>query len=152
MMWESPTTLQRLLAGDELNRASPASVVTKAMIEEITIRGGLGADELVKAEASRDYPEVKRCGRVIDADTRLIVVDADLEKQIVERQPVRFKELLGGSVQLWATKIDKLGLAQLPGRAEIYSWGYEYDPDFLGYMAGVFRLQTFINEPGAWVV
>jgi len=148
----SADVLRRLLARDGFRRESPAGVVTKAMVEEITIRGGLRADELAKAEAARDYPEVKRYGRVIDADTRLVVVDADLKKRIVERDPVRFKELLGGSVQIWATKIEKLALAQLPGRAGIYSWDYEYDPDFLGYMAGVFDLQSFLSDPAAWIV
>jgi CRISPR-associated endonuclease/helicase Cas3 len=148
----SADVLLRLLNTDELNGVSPASVVTEAMVEELSRRGGLGADAFARAEATRDYPEVRRQGRVIEADTRLVVVDPDLKKWIVERRPIRFKELLAGSVQLWATKIDKLGLAQLPGRAGIYSWDQEYDPNFLGYMAGVFRVQSFLDDPEAQIV
>ncbi len=148
----SADVLRRLLATDEFNRTSPANVVTKAMIDELSIRGGLGADELAKAEAARDYPEAKRRGRVIDAETRLVVVYEQLKKRIAERRPVSFNELLLGSVQLWATKIEKLALAPLPGRTGIYSWDYEYDPEFLGYMAGVLRLQSFMSDAEALIV
>jgi hypothetical protein len=44
------------------------------------------------------------------------------------------------SVQIWATKLDALRLPALPGRREIYAWPYEYDPDMLGYMAGILKL------------
>ncbi len=29
------------------------------------------------------------------------------------------------------------------------SWEYEYDPDFLGYMKGVLKLEEFISAGGA---
>lgn len=144
--------LREFMSAGEMNRASPAEVVTRAMREELSAMGGLGADPLMKAEAARDYPSVKRLGRVINADTRLAVVDEDVKRRIAEWQPVRFHELLRGSVQLWATKISKLGLAALPGRSEIYAWNHDYDPDFLGYMAGVFKLQSFMNDPEALIL
>lgn len=148
----SADVLRDLMSADELNRRNPADVVTKAMREELSARGGLGADPLFKAEAARDYPAVKLYGRVIDADTRLVVVDDDIKKRIAEWQPVSFQELLRGSVQLWATKIGKLGLAVLPGRGEVYAWNQDYDPDFLGYMAGVLKLQKFMSDPEALIL
>ena len=89
---------------------------------------------------------------MIDADTRFVVVDDELKRQITERQPVGFQELLSGSVQLWATKIEKLGLTVLPGRGDIYTWIYAYDSDFLGYMAGVLQLQKFMSDPEARIL
>lgn len=148
----SADVLRGLLAKDELNGRNPADVVTSAMREELSARGGLGADPLLKAEAARDYPAVKLYGRVIDADTRLVVVDDDIKRRIAEWQPVNFQELLRGSVQLWATKIGKLGLAALPGRGEVYAWNQDYDPDFLGYMAGVLKLQKFMSDPEALIL
>ncbi|MHB8764004.1 MAG: CRISPR-associated helicase/endonuclease Cas3 [Deferrisomatales bacterium] len=148
----SAEVLRELMRADELNRRNPADVVTKAMREELSAQGGLGADPLLKAEGARDYPGVRRHGRVIDADTRLVVVDEDIKRRISGWQPVNFQELLRGSVQLWATKIGKLGLVSLPGRGEIYAWSHEYDPEFLGYMAGILRLQRFMNDPEALIL
>ena len=148
----SSDILRGLMAADELDRRNPADVVTKAMREELSARGGLGADPLLKAEAARDYPAVKKYGRVIDADTRIVVVDEHLKRQFAERQPVDFQDLLRGSVQLWTTKIEKLRLERLPGRVDVYVWPHDYDPDFLGYMAGVLKLQTFLKDPEALIL
>jgi len=148
----SADVLRRLMAADELNRRNPSDVVTLAMREELSALGGLGADPLLKAEDARDYPSVKNHGRVINADTRIVVVDEHLKRQLVERKPIDFQELLRGSVHLWVTKIDKLGLAQLPGRRDLYAWNHDYDPDFLGYMAGVFCLQSFLSDPEALIL
>jgi CRISPR-associated endonuclease/helicase Cas3 len=145
----SAEVLRQLLAADELNRRDPSDLVTRAMREELSIRGGLGADTLVKAEVERNYPAVKEEGRVIRAETRIVVVDDQLKKQIVERQPVGFRALLRGSVEIWATKIDRLGLRPLPGRRDLFAWDDAYEADFLGYMAGVLRNQRFLQEGGA---
>lgn len=146
---DSADVLRNLMAADDLNVGSPADIVTRAMREELL--GTSGPDLLHKAERDRDYPKVSEYGRVIDADTRLIVVDEQLRERLVAFQPVPFRELLGGSVQLWATKIDKLGLAPLPGRGELYVWNDAYDPDFLGIMAGVLRTKAFLAAGGGVV-
>jgi hypothetical protein len=54
-------------------------------------------------------------------------------------------------VQIWAKKIAQLRLEPLPGRQEVYTWPYAYDPHFLGYMAGVLELRRFWDEGGAIV-
>jgi hypothetical protein len=137
-----------MMLADALNHGVPADIVTDAMREELSRLGGLGVDPLLKAEKERDYPSVKEHGRVIDADTRLVLVDERLKKHLAERRPVRFRSLLRGSVQLWADKIGKLGLAPLPERPELYVWNDLYDPDFLGIMAGILRTQTFLAAGG----
>jgi CRISPR-associated endonuclease/helicase Cas3 len=147
----SADVLRQLLAADELNRRAPADVVTRAMREELAARGGLGSDPLAKAEGERNYPAVKKHGRVIEADTRIVVVDDRLKKQIAERAAVAFGALLRGSVEIRATKIDKLGLGLLPGRRDLFAWDGPYEPDFLGYMAGVLRNKQFLREGGAVV-
>jgi hypothetical protein len=52
-------------------------------------------------------------------------------------------------VQIWARRLSLLGLEPLPGRSELYSWPHKYDPDFLGYMAGVLQLRQFWEQGGA---
>jgi CRISPR-associated endonuclease/helicase Cas3 len=147
----SSDVLLGLMGMDKLNTANPADVVTQAMQQELRDCGGLPADPLLKAEAERNYPKVRELGRVIDADTRFVVVDPHLKELLRRHLPVDFKTLLQGSVQIWANKIEKLALTLLTHstRSEIYSWDYDYDPDFLGYMAGVLKLEAFVASGGA---
>ena len=145
----SADILQDLLTRDELNQDNPADVVTRAMCEEISRRGGLTIDALAMAERARDYPKVKSLGRVIDADTRLVVVSPRLQRRLMHRQPVTLRTLLRGSVQLWAKRIEMLGLERLPGHRELYAWNSVYEADFLGCMAGILRTQRFLAEGGA---
>lgn len=130
---------------------TPAQLVTTAMIEELRDRGGLGHDALAKAERERDYPSAAEEGQVIRTDSRIVVVDPRLRQLLENRRPIGFRTLLRGSVQIWARKLPLLGLEPLPGRTELYFWPYEYDPDFLGYMAGVLQLRQFWEEGGAIV-
>jgi len=58
------------------------------------------------------------------------------------------------SVQIWADKIDKLALPSVFGHerssdTDLFYWIYDYDPDFLGYMAGALKLEDFIASGGA---
>jgi len=145
----SAQVLRELMAEGELNRSSPGDIVTNAMRAELALRGGLGADALAKEEAGRNYPAVSANGRVIEAETRIVVVDERLKALLAERRAVSFRFLLRGSVQLWATKIEKLGLKELPGRRDLYIWNDAYEPEFLGYMAGVLRNDRFLSEGGA---
>jgi CRISPR-associated endonuclease/helicase Cas3 len=144
----SAHVLRELIATGELNRRSPGDLVTNAMRAELAGRGGLGADALAKEEAARNYPAVSAAGRVIQAETRIVVVDERLKALLTERRVVSFRFLLRGSVQLWATKIEKLGLKELPGRHDLYVWNDAYEPEFLGYMAGVLRNERFLREGG----
>lgn len=144
----SADILRELMGKDMLNTHSPADIVTLAMIKELNYRGGLSVG-LLKAEMERDYPRVQELGRVIDADTRFVVVEEQLKERLGKRGIIDFKSLLQGSVQLWARRINKLRLERMPGRGDIYIWNYEYDPDFLGYMAGVLKMGDFIAAGGA---
>jgi CRISPR-associated endonuclease/helicase Cas3 len=138
----SAEVLRRLMDEGTLNDAmNPADVVTRAMVLELRNLGGLSSDQLVKAESEQNYPEVQRLGQVINENTRFVVVDPKVKELLRMHIPISFKMLLEGSVQIWGTKIDKLGLQPLhsPRRSlrEIYEWNYDYDPDFLGYMQGL---------------
>lgn len=140
--------LSRLLREGRFNfqKETPAELVTAAMREEIR---DLNEDRLSKAERERDYPEVAKAGRVIAADTRLVVVDLALQQKLQVGGRVNFRELLLGSVQIWATAIESLALAPIPRYNELYAWQYEYEADFVGYMAGVLKLKDFQAQGGA---
>jgi CRISPR-associated endonuclease/helicase Cas3 len=148
----SAEVLRDLMGKDRLNLEKPADLVTLAMREELKRNGGLPFDLLLKAEAERDYPKVKELSRIIDADTRFVVIEPSLKELLRKHMPVDFKTLLEGSVQIWAHKIGILGLELLPGRKDIYAWNDTYDPDFLGYMSGVLKNEQFMRDNKAWVI
>lgn len=138
----SAEVLYDLFRNNEFKKAvDPAQLVTLAMRKEIRRPGQPHENALLTAENEKRYPEAAKYGKVIDADTRLVVVDQDLRNRIIARERVSMQELLSGSVQIWTNKIDRLGLDSLPGRDEIFWWPHAYDPTFLGYMEGALFLE-----------
>jgi len=103
--------------------------------------------DLWKQETQGSYPRVAELTRLITADTRLVVVDPGLVEAIRQGVPVEGRQLLRHSVQLWSSRIRDLALNQIGHGSELYAWGYEYDPDFLGVMEGILRQQR-IRESG----
>jgi CRISPR-associated endonuclease/helicase Cas3 len=128
--------LKRQYARGDFCRMSPTALVSAAMAEEL--RNGPALDQLTKAEKEKDYPKVAQHGRVIQADTRVVVVESNLARRLESGEQLSFQEILAGSVQVWARKIEKLKLKAISGREQLYEWRYEYD-HFLGYMAGVLK-------------
>ncbi|WP_192499350.1 CRISPR-associated helicase/endonuclease Cas3 [Skermanella pratensis] len=146
----SRSILKRLLETGVLESdRSAADIVTRAIAEEINAMGGLGHDALAKAERAGDYPGVARAARIIDADTLLVVVDKPTADRIRRREHVTSRELLQASVQIWRSKAMDLGLDRLRDSSELFAWPHRYEPDFLGYMAGVLELTEFRNRGGA---
>lgn len=139
--------LQQLLIDGRLSgTVDPASVVTDAMRLELRLLGPAArTDHLMTAEQDGNYPDVASLGRLIDADTHLVVVDPALRDRIAARQRITSRELLSGSVQLWTDKRDAFGLSLIPGRDDIFWWPHEYEPGFLGYMAGALKIRDFLT-------
>ncbi len=108
--------------------------------------------DLIHSEAVGAYPDVAKLTRLITTDTRLVVIDKVLAAAIEAGEKVDRRALLARSVQLWSTKIGKLALKPIGfGREELYEWCYEYDPKFLGIMAGVLRLNQIDRDGFALV-
>jgi CRISPR-associated endonuclease/helicase Cas3 len=139
---------------DELSCMHPTELATRAMRREWTCGAEEKARQLIKDEEGMEYPSVSQRCRVIDTDTRTVIIDKSLGQAIRKGQKVSKTELMRYSVQIWATKIEKLALEPVipredPSHSDMYSWGdYDYDPDFLGYMAGVLKLNEFIASGG----
>lgn len=127
-----------------------ARLVTEAMRREARMHGP-ARDLIGEAETARDYPDVACLSRLIDADTRFVVVRQELRERLARRDKVSSRELLSGSVQMWATKIGALGLEDIDGRPDVFWWPYRYDPAFLGYMDGALALQD-IKRGAAFIV
>ena len=78
--------------------------------------------------------------RVIDSDTRTVVVDPELVEKLTRGERVPWQELVRGKYQIWAKNVKELSIRRFDFHEELYYWTGAYDPDFLGYMAGVLPL------------
>ncbi len=140
----------------QLNNLDPATLATRAMQYEWTCDAEKKARMLMKAEEGMEYPEVgKRC-RVIDNDTRLVVIDPDLARQIESRSKLSKADIVRYSVQVWARSVsryEELGQLRPIGReGELYAWTDDYDPCFVGFMAGVLKHKEFLRDNDAWII
>lgn len=95
--------------------------------------------KLQDAEDASDFPEVQKLFRVIEADTRTVVISKTIAEKLKNGQAVDWRELQRHSVQLYATKVDGLRLRAAPLLPDVFFWDLPYD-DFLGYMAGLLPL------------
>ncbi len=136
--------LHALLEVKAFTEASPAALTTEAMRRECTEGGRRKAEEILESECGMNYPRVSKLCRVIEADTRLVIVDPEMADQFRRHKNMDRTTLLRYSVQMWTHKVRALSLTPLwPNNdddAGPYVWTAAYDPDFLGYMAGVLPL------------
>jgi hypothetical protein len=134
--------LEKLFEEKKVEADSPADLITEAMRRELMSDTEDKNKRLQKMENEMVYPEVANLYKVIASDTRMVVVDKKLVEKLESVQIIDPKELNRKSVQLWTNKISKLGLDSVKGyeNSGLYSWPYDYDPNFLGYMKGVLPL------------
>lgn len=124
-MWEKDTTeLMSYALEQEFKRQSGEAKIA----------------ELEEKEKLCSYPLVADLTRLIDADTRLVVIDRDLVNLMRSGKPIPKRDLLARSVQLWSSKIEKFALSSIDFDREIFSWDYDYDSRFTGVMAGILKL------------
>lgn len=151
-------TVSRRVLGQMFDNAfmqtqSPSELAKEAMRREVTAKGENKAREIRNAEDGMEYPDVARLCRVIDSDTRLVIVDPALVETLRQREKVGYRTLLLHSVQIWTHKITKLPIAPVfshratrNDRDILHAWSAAYDPDFLGYMAGVLPILEGLRD------
>lgn len=133
------------LFNEGLVGSEPATLVTEAMRREIRKEPSRLPEKLLRLESTLEFPRVAAEYKVIEGDTRIVVVDRELCGRIRRGARVSQRELLRRSVQIWAAKIRRFALPSLglPTEDEensLYEWPYEYDPNFLGIMKGALGL------------
>ncbi len=110
------------------------------------------SDKLLEDELECNFQSVSKCYKVIDSSTATVIINAGLVEKLELGIPVNWQELQNNSVQLWANKITKFNLKPISGcvHDDIYSWTdtYDYDPQFLGIMAGIIDPEIFFKETG----
>ncbi len=135
-----------------------ARVCLEALKMEFKARQQTLASAAIAAEMQLDYPSVAEKCRVIQSDTRLVLVHRQIadrvRSQLRLRVRVKHGELIMHSVQLYHTKIIKLGLEPVVAGSDdlfVLPEGWRYDSTCYGYMAGWFDLQK-AAIPGGYFV
>lgn len=143
----SQEALEALFANGDISHEKPcdlSAICLAALKEEFRAGTQATAADLIRVEHEANYPEVAKQCRVIQSNTRTIVVDSQIAERIRMRKPVPRLNVIRNSVQMYHTKIEKLGIPQIRPDLDIYrlpdSW--DYDPDFLGYMSDTIRSDT----------
>ena len=141
----SKDALELLFSNGRISPEKPcdlAGICLAATKAEFRAGAQLNALELVSAESDRDYPKVSQACRVIQSETKTVVVDPHIIARLKMYETVPPLEVVRNSVQMFGTKIEKLGLSPVTSDSDLFclpeSW--DYDPDFLGYMAEVIKL------------
>lgn len=119
-------------------------ICLSAMKMEFKTGTQIKALEPVRAEKEFDYPKVAELCRVIQSDTRTVLVDRELAAKVRMGIPVPSSEIVRYSVQVYPHKIANLGFEPvISGNEELYvlpeSW--TYDPECYGYMAEWLAMQ-----------
>lgn len=115
-----------------------AEISTEALRREVEYSPRDLLGKAVKAEQREDYPEVEQLARVIKEQTVLVLVDQELVARLRRGEQVMPRELERVSARMWAPKAYRLRLEALEREHEpVYCWNRDYDPEFLGYMAGL---------------
>ncbi|HHY27785.1 MAG TPA: DEAD/DEAH box helicase family protein [Desulfitobacterium dehalogenans] len=127
----------------EGNRAIVPELSTQSLADEIALYGlSKKHEKLVTDENLQRFPRVEQAFKVIDSDTRLVIVDPSMAKRL-QYGKVDWKELQKVSVQIAKYKLDELRTPMIMDK--IYRWNLEYD-GFLGYMAGIVKLKKYRGE------
>ncbi len=144
----SRTVMDQMFEDGLLNQLSPAELASESVCRELNktdVKSKAG--KIRDLEQKQEYKEVAKFCRIINADTRLVVVTPSIVAKLKNGEKVSSVELLRNSVQIWSNKINELNLIPFVRHEDIYSLGgYSYDPDFLGYMAGFLPIVYQKNE------
>ena len=126
-----------------------AELCTEALRRELRFdpRSGSLLSKVADAESKLDFPEVERLFKIINADTRTVVVGDDLIRRIESFEPVDWREIQKNSVQIWGYRIDALHIPELRRHSGVYAWNLSYSP-FIGIMDGILELEEFERNGG----
>ncbi len=130
-----------------------ADICIAAMKAEFLAGAQRTALDLISAESDRDYPKVSQGCRVIQTETKTVVVDPGIISRLKRYERVPSREVVRHSVQMYNAKIEKLGLSSVTSDSDLFflpeSWNY--DPDFLGYMTEIVK-QSEARIPGGFFI
>jgi CRISPR-associated endonuclease/helicase Cas3 len=133
----SQEVLEELFRENAVNLQSSTEAIRREVQRESIKKP---SDKLQDREKKLDYPEVAKLCRIIESDTRMVVIDLEIVQALERWEKVTRSDLVKHSVQIWNNKLKSLPTRPVRGNEELLAWIGPYDADFLGYMAGVIPL------------
>ena len=141
---ESKKALERLFANNWIDPATPcdlSSICLAAMKSEF----GFGTQQralskVLLEKVDTNYPEVAEECRVIETDTRTVLVDQQLVSRLrVSGEKVSPLEIMRHSVQMSHQKITGFAIEPVYPDSDIFCLpeNWKYDPEFLGFMCNI---------------
>jgi CRISPR-associated endonuclease/helicase Cas3 len=131
--------LADLFAAGEVERLDAPALCDAALRRELNQSSQAElALQLKTLEEQRNFPKLAKLYRVIDDDMATVVVDPLLQELEMGIR-LRPTEVLQGSVRIRRKVLDRGWVRPVKGYPELCAWTLKYDPDLLGYMAGVFE-------------
>jgi CRISPR-associated endonuclease/helicase Cas3 len=121
---------------------------TEALKREIRLSSGF-EQTIMADENQMRFPQVEDKFRIIDADTRVVIVSRQLADDLENFSSINWQDIQRNSVQIWKYRLQELSVPEVEGRPHIYKWQYPYD-DFIGYMAGVLSIESTQNDDFIW--
>ena len=135
----------------ESGTAITPALCTEALKREIRLAGE-DLEKLKKAEDNMRFPQVENKFKVINNDTRIVIIDENIAKKIENYEHTDWREIQNNSVQIWGYKLDALEIMEFNNKPNVYKWTLAYD-SFIGYMAGVLTVEEFTKGlGGAWII
>jgi hypothetical protein len=140
LMWNEGW-LERMQAAVSGNSSS--DVATQAFRREALLDDTRSASKKIQQlESGEDFAAVSENFKVIDSNTRTVIIPADLAGRLKGGELITQRDLMMHSVQIWESGDEKYirqSLMATIADSGIYRWLGAYDR-FLGYMAGVLDL------------
>lgn len=140
----SQNVLKTLFTERYFETKDPTEIVTEAMRRELMSDFGdfeNKSNEIKRNEQANDYPEVAKLCKVIDADTRLVVIAPSIVSALKRHEKIDPVGIVRNSVQIQFFKIKTAHFNSfclpIDGHDEIYEWRGDYDDKFLGYMKAI---------------
>ena len=137
----SKQALGQLFDAGQISALLPTNLVQvclQALRMEFKARQQNIALEAVEFENDLDYPEVSKKCRMIDSETRTVLINLAIAKRISTGYPVKREELVLHGVQMYPQKIEKLGIERVISGSDdlfVLPEGWRYDAECFGYMA-----------------
>mgnify|MGYP001026379287 CR=1 FL=1 len=131
----SQKVFKQIIEDGLIKKLTITELVTETIKRELKEDCNDKGDRIQVYEKTHQYPKVAEECKIINTDTRLVVIGKEILEMLENGKKISSSDLIKNSVQIWADQISKLGLDLIKGHREIYCWFKDgYDPEFLGYM------------------
>lgn len=139
-MRDSANILLELFSSGET--ISP-SLCTEAFRREIRL-GGSFQRSLLDSDNKMRFPQVEKDFRVINSDTRVVVIDKEIIEKLENHRAVTWQDIQKYSVHIWGYRLSELKVPEILASPGIYKWNYAYN-NFIGYMTGILPIESVKN-------